>query len=178
MLASPHCSNPFPNGEIHFIEDRIAPPSRAYLKLWELFTLLGEKPQAGEFCVDLGGSPGGWAWVLHSLGARVLSVDKAPLDPKIAALSDIKVWRQSAFALDPHLVGPVDWLFCDIVCYPRRLLTLVKTWLASGLVRRFICTVKFQGETDFSIMGQFAAIPRSRLLHLHYNKHELTWVRL
>jgi len=24
-----------PNGEIRFVEDRIGPPSRAYLKLWE-----------------------------------------------------------------------------------------------------------------------------------------------
>ncbi|HUB97885.1 MAG TPA: hypothetical protein VL993_18315, partial [Stellaceae bacterium] len=35
ILASPSCSNPFPNGEVRFVEDRKAPPSRAYLKLWE-----------------------------------------------------------------------------------------------------------------------------------------------
>src|SRR5215470_3775239 len=35
MLAAPRCSSPFPNGEVHFIEDRAGPPSRAYLKLWE-----------------------------------------------------------------------------------------------------------------------------------------------
>jgi 23S rRNA (cytidine2498-2'-O)-methyltransferase len=27
-------------------------------------------------------------------------------------------------------------------------------------------------------MRAFAAIPGSRLLHLHHNKHELTWVKL
>jgi 23S rRNA (cytidine2498-2'-O)-methyltransferase len=36
VLASPSCSSPFLNGEARFIEDRTA-PSRAYLKLWELF---------------------------------------------------------------------------------------------------------------------------------------------
>jgi len=64
ILASPHCSSPFPNGEVQFVEDRAAPPSRAYLKLWELFTILGgERPKRGELCVDLGASPGGWTWV-------------------------------------------------------------------------------------------------------------------
>jgi integrase len=47
-------------------------PSRAYLKLWELFTLIGEHPRPGELCLDLGSSPGGWTWVLQRLGARVV----------------------------------------------------------------------------------------------------------
>ena len=59
MLAAAACSSPFPNGEVPFIEDRTA-PSRAYLKLWELLTLLGERPQPSELCIDLGASPGGW----------------------------------------------------------------------------------------------------------------------
>jgi len=27
-------------------------------------------------------------------------------------------------------------------------------------------------------MAEFAAIPGSRLVHLHHNKHELTWINL
>lgn len=178
VLAAPRCSSPFPNGEARFIEDRTAPPSRAYLKLWELFTLLDHRPRAGDLCIDLGSSPGGWTWVLAKLGARVVSVDKAPLEPRIAALPGVEHRRTSAFALDPRSIGPVDWLLSDIACYPRRLLTLVNKWLASGMARHFVCTIKFQGETDFDIMREFAAIPGSSLLHLHHNKHELTWVRL
>jgi 23S rRNA (cytidine2498-2'-O)-methyltransferase len=176
MLAAAHCSSPFPNGEVNFVEDRAGPPNRAYLKLWELFTLLGERPQPGERCIDLGSSPGGWTWVLQQLGARVVSVDKAPLEPRIAALTNIEFRRASAFALAPDAVGPVDWLFSDVVCYPKRLFTLVEKWLASGLARRFVCTIKFQGGTDFEIMQKFVAIPGARLLHLHHNKHELTWI--
>lgn len=176
VLASKSCSSPFPNGEARFVEDRTA-PSRAYLKLWELFTLLDERPQPGDFCVDLGSSPGGWTWVLQKLGARVLSVDKAPLDPRVANLPGIEFRRESAFALDRRAVGPVDWLFSDVVCYPKRLLALVQKWLAADTARRFVCTLKFQGATDFEAMRQFAAIPGSRLLHLHHNKHELTWFR-
>ena len=177
LLASPRCSSPFPHGEVRFVEDRAAPPSRAYLKLWELFTLLGERPGPGDLCLDLGSSPGGWSWVLQQLGARVISVDKAPLDPRIAALPGIEFRQESAFALEPNSVGGINWLFSDVVCYPRRLLALVERWLEAGTCRRFVCTLKFQGPTDHETARRFAAIPGSRLLHLHHNKHELTWIR-
>lgn len=175
VLASPSCARPFPNGEARFVEDRSA-PSRAYLKLWELFTLLGVRPRPGALCLDLGASPGGWTWVLQRLGAHVTSIDKAALDPRLAGLAGITYRRQSAFALEPQGVGPIDWLFCDVVCYPKRLLPLVQKWLKAGTVGRFVCTLKFQGATDFDTMRAFATIPDSRLLHLHHNKHELTWI--
>jgi 23S rRNA (cytidine2498-2'-O)-methyltransferase len=175
VLAAPACARPFPNGEARFVEDKSA-PSRAYLKLWELFTLYGVRPQPGELCLDLGASPGGWTWVLQRLGARVISVDKAPLDPSLAKLAGITLLRASAFALDPREIGPVDWLFCDVVCYPKRLLGLVRKWLEAGTVGCFVCTLKFQDATDIEAMRAFAAIPDSRLLHLHHNKHELTFI--
>ena len=178
LLVSARCSSPFANGEPRFIEDREAPPSRAYLKLWELFTVLGVRPAPGDRCLDLGASPGGWSFVLQGLGARVIAVDKAPLDPRIAGLPGIETRVMSAFACTPEEVGPVDWLFSDVICYPPRLLALIQRWLASGLARRFVCSVKFQGPTDFATQRAFAAIPGSRLLHLHHNKHELTFVRL
>ena len=140
--------------------------------------MLGVRPGPGDVCIDLGASPGGWTWVLQKLGARVLSVDKAPLDASVARLPNVEERRESAFGLDPRSLGRVDWLFSDIVCYPKRLLTLVRNWLDKGDVRRFVCTIKFQGATDFATMREFAAIPGARLLHLHHNKHELTWARL
>lgn len=180
MLASASCSSAFPNGEVRFIEDRVSSPSRAYLKLWEAFTVLGVKPQPGDLCLDLGACPGGWTWVLANLGAHVISVDKAPLDPRIAAMPGVEVRQESAFGLDPRSqsVPAVDWLCSDVICYPARLLGLVERWLATGKARRFICSVKFRGETDLGVMNAFKAIPGSRLMHLSANKHELTWVKL
>jgi len=178
ILASPHCSSHFPNGEAVFVENKQAPPNRAYLKLWEALTIIGQRPDQGSHCLDLGASPGGWSWVLQSLGARVISVDKAPLAPSVAGLPGIEYRPVSAFALEPEKVGPVDWLFCDVACYPTRLLKLVERWLASGRARNFVCTLKFQGETDHATARKFAAMPGSRLTHLHHNKHELTWLKL
>ena len=159
MLAAPRCTSPFPNGEVHFVEDRNGPPNRAYLKLWEALTLIGCRPEPGERCLDLGSSPGGWSWALQQLGAQVVSVDKAPLAPQIAGLPGIEHRQESAFALDPRTVGPIDWLFSDVVCYPARLLALVERWLAAETCRRFVCTIKFQGETDHR---RPAALPPSR----------------
>jgi len=178
VLASPRCSSPFRHGEAAFVEDKTGPPNRAYLKLWEVFTLLGVAPARGQTCLDLGASPGGWTWVLQGLGANVIAVDKAPLEPAIAALPGVTIRQQSAFALEPDDVGPIDWLLSDVICYPERLLRLVRRWLDAGFSGRCVCTIKFQAETDFNAIAAFAALPGSRLMHLSNNKHELTWVRL
>jgi 23S rRNA (cytidine2498-2'-O)-methyltransferase len=178
VLVAAHCTSAFPNGEIRFVEDRGGPPSRAYLKLWEALTVIGRRPGPGERCLDLGSSPGGWSWALQRMGAHVVSVDKAPLAPEIARLPGIEHRLESAFALDPRVIGPVDWLFSDVVCYPARLTGLVERWLAVGTCRRFVCTIKFQGATDHDTARRFAAIPGSQLRHLFHNKHELTWIKI
>ena len=175
LLMSARCSSPFPNGEVAFVEDKAGPPNRAYLKLWEALVRLGRWPEPGERCLDLGASPGGWTWVLAKLGAEVLAVDKASLNPRVATMPGVE-WRgDSAFALEPESVGPVDWLCSDVVCYPARLLRLVERWRASGLVKTFVCTIKFQGATDHDAAAAFAAIPGAEMLHLQHNKHELTF---
>jgi 23S rRNA (cytidine2498-2'-O)-methyltransferase len=173
MLASATKTSPFGNGACVFEEDHVGPPSRAYLKLWEALTRLGRWPQPGETCLDLGASPGGWTFVLAKLGARVTAVDKAPLDPRVAAMPGVTFREGSAFAVAPE---PVDWLCSDIVAYPERLLALVQRWIAAGAARNIVCTIKFQGETDHAAAAAFAAIPGGRLLHLFHNKHELTFL--
>jgi 23S rRNA (cytidine2498-2'-O)-methyltransferase len=178
ILASPRLREPVPDGVYRFEEDRIGPPSRAYLKLWELFTRLGVAPRPGELCLDMGGSPGGWAWVLAGLGARVFCIDKAPLAPSVAGNPLVESCQGSAFGLDPRHVGAVDWLFSDVICYPDRLYDWLGRWLALGECRRFVLTVKLQGETDFDLLARFRDIPGASLLHLSHNKHELTFTRL
>lgn len=179
LIAAPACSSPYPDGQVRFEEDRESAPSRAYLKLWEAFTLLGVRPGPGELCLDLGSSPGGWTWVLASLGARVFSVDKAELDPRISAMPGVEHCLGSGFGLDPRIAGrtgaQVDWLCSDMACYPARLYELVTRWLEADACRNFVCTLKCQGETDHATIQAFAGIPGSKVMHLAHNKHELTW---
>lgn len=177
LLASPRCSSAFADGEVHFVENKTDPPGRAYLKLWEAFTLLEQRPAAHELCVDLGSAPGGWTWVLAGCGGEVISVDKAPLAASIAAMPNVRYVRSSAFALEPESLGPVDWLCCDVACYPDRLLKMIRRWLEAGNCRNFICTVKLQGEPDHGTLSALAAVPGARLVHLSHNRHELTWIK-
>lgn len=181
MLFAANCASARPNGVFDFNEDREGPPSRAYLKLWEGLTrhaalFGGGLPKAGDICLDLGSSPGGWTWVLGSLGADVTAIDKAPLAPNVAAMKTVRWEQGSAFALEPARFPRVDWLCSDVICYPARLLKLVERWLAASDVRNAVCTLKFQGETDHATARAFAAIPGSQVLHLYHNKHELTWL--
>ena len=178
ILASRTCSSGFADGEAHFLENKTDPPGRAYLKLWEVFTLLGQRPAAHELCVDLGSAPGGWTWVLASCGSQVISVDKAPLAAPVAAMPNVRYVQSSAFAIEPEALGKVDWLCCDVACYPNRLFKMIQRWLEAGNCRNFICTVKLQGNPDQETLSLLAAVPGARLMHLSHNRHELTWIRL
>jgi len=179
LLGSAECSSPFPNGELDFLEDREGPPSRAYRKLWEALELAGKRPGTGDRCLDAGASPGGWTWVLANLGAKVLSIDRAALDPSVAARPNVTYMAHDAFTIKPEDIGPVDWLCSDLICYPPALYAWVGAWLDSGLAKNYVCTIKMQGEHfDKATTDLFAAIPGSSVMHLWHNKHELTWIKL
>ncbi len=111
---------------------------------------------------------------MQTLGARVFSVDKSPLAEWIARLPGVEFCQGSGFGLDPRQVGAADWLFCDMACYPERLLAWLERWLDLGSCLRFVCTVKFQGPADQALVRRFAALPGAWLGHLFHNKHELT----
>jgi 23S rRNA (cytidine2498-2'-O)-methyltransferase len=102
IICSPETTSRYPLGKIEFIENKEVPPSRAYLKLWEFFTVHCTPPEPGTTVIDMGSSPGGWSWVLSQMKLNVISVDKAPLEPHIASIPNITFLQESAFALDPH----------------------------------------------------------------------------
>ncbi|HSW73400.1 MAG TPA: SAM-dependent methyltransferase [Chlamydiales bacterium] len=175
LLASAKTESRLPNGEYHFHECKEGPPSRAYLKLWEVLTRIGKEPQKDDQCLELGASPGSWTWVLQKLGAKVFAFDRAPLDPKIQSLPGVKFEARDAFSLKPQDFPDVKWVFSDVICYPEKLFEWLEQWLP--LPVHLVCTIKFQGEGGYSILEKFAAIPNSQIFHLFHNKHELTFVR-
>lgn len=176
ILASTKTSSPFALGEMNFLEDKIMPPSRAYLKLWEFFTVYAPEAKTSGTAIDVGSCPGGWTWVLRTMDFdKVISVDKAPIEKRIMDLGKIEFRQESAFGLDPKDFGEIEWFCSDIICYPERLLNLVKRFLESGKVNNFVCTIKYQAETDWEKTLKFLEIPNSKIVHLHHNKHEVTW---
>jgi 23S rRNA (cytidine2498-2'-O)-methyltransferase len=173
LFYSHHVSRPSLSGEMHFKENKTTPPSRAYLKLWEALTLLGDWPTKLHRVVDLGSSPGSWTWALGKLGATVLSIDRAALDPQLSTFKNVTFQVGDAFAFKPE---KMDWVFSDVICYPEKLLDYVKSWIASGLCEKFVCSIKFTGKPDPRIIHQFRQLPHSRVLHLTANKNEVTWI--
>ena len=185
MLASPKTTSPLPAGTILFEEDHVNPPSRAYLKLQESLTLFHtffgvDFPKAGDMCFEAGACPGGWTWVLRNLGAEVLAVDRAELAPSLMADEHVHFMAHDAFTLKPAEVceilncEKIDWLLSDVICYPARLLQWIQLWRESGKAKNIICTIKMQGAIDWVLIAEFAKIPNSKIVHLNYNKHELT----
>ena len=180
LIASAKTTSFIPAGRMVFVEDHENPPSRAYLKIQESLTLFNlffgeELPHQGQKCFEAGACPGGWTWVLAGLGAEVYAVDRAELAPELMENPLVKFQAHDAFTLKPEDIGPVDWVFSDVICYPERLLKWIHTWLDSGMTKNMICTIKMQGEIDWKLIDEeFAAIPNSRIVHLNYNKHELT----
>lgn len=177
IICSTNTTSRYPLGKVEFIENKTVPPSRAYLKLWEFFTVHCPPPAPQTTVIDMGSSPGGWSWVLSQLDLKVISVDKAPLDPKIAKASNIQFVQESAFSLDPKKMPDVLWFFSDIICYPERLLAFIKKWMQESNVQHFACTIKFQDEAEFAMIDEFLKIPNSKMVHLYHNKHEVMWWR-
>lgn len=176
LLYSVNRQKQWPDGRCLFIEDKINPPNRAYLKLWEALFLLGRYPKPGDKALDLGASPGGWTYVMSSLGAQVTAVDKAALDPAIARRPGVQCLQQSAFALEPaKMMETYDWVLSDIACYPDRACNLIKQWIDSGKARQLIFTIKLQGAIDLNTLRPFQDIAGARVLNLFYNKHEVTF---
>ena len=174
ILASSHCTSLFPNGVVQFEETKL-PPSRAYLKLYEILTLMQKCPQKNEVCLELGAAPGSWTWLLAKYSKKVIACDRAPLDPMIIQGNpNIQFIQGDAFKLTPDTIGSIDWLFSDIICYPEKLLTYLKLWIDQKACKNFVCTLKFQGEVDFAIVKEFEKIEGSHVVHLYHNKHELT----
>jgi 23S rRNA (cytidine2498-2'-O)-methyltransferase len=141
------CVSPFCGGIVEIPPDRRA-PSRAFAKLLEAEIRIGRRIQAGEVCVDLGSSPGSWAYVALRRGANVVAVDRSPLRADLMRNPSLKFIRGDAFRFQPG--SPVDWLLCDVIAFPDRVFELLKRWLERRWCRQFCVTIKFRGTDDFA----------------------------
>ncbi len=175
-----YCDNPasaYPGGWHEFEEDKDFPPNRAYLKLWELFTVYKLNYNPDDSVIDVGASPGGWSWVLSQHFKKVYSVDKAPLDPKILQISNIAAIAADAFKINYNDFKDCSWIFSDIICTPDKSYELINQWIANSFVQNFVCTLKFKGPCDFDILKKCLSVEGSTLIHLYQNKNEVTWLR-
>lgn len=146
-------------------------PSRSYLKAEEAFAALGAGPAEGETVVDLGAAPGGWSYSAARRGARVLAVDNGPLKGGALGHPLIEHRTQDAFKLAPFAA---DWLLCDMIEDPDRVLELAARWRAAG-ARRLVVNLKFGRLDPLPLLRRArAALPGARCSHLFHDRDEFT----
>jgi 23S rRNA (cytidine2498-2'-O)-methyltransferase len=152
-------------------------PSRAFHKLAEVELRMDRRIAPGETCVDLGSSPGSWAWLALQRGARVVAVDRSALREDLMRHANLSFVRGDAFKYQPPAVA--DWLLSDIIAFPARILRLLDDWLNRGWCRRFCVTIKFRGAEEYPVLTDFRAMLDEQNVdyaqrRLTYNRNEVT----
>ncbi len=165
-----------PGGIVDVASDQQA-PSRASVKLREAEIRMGREIEAGQSCVDLGSSPGSWAYLALQRGARVVAVDRSPLRADLMANPRLTFVRGDAFRYQPP--EPVDWLLCDVIAAPERIIELIERWIERRWCRWFCVTVKFQGSDQYGELEPLKAWLDSAgaefiMRRLTSNKNEVT----
>ncbi|MDX1694538.1 MAG: 23S rRNA (cytidine(2498)-2'-O)-methyltransferase RlmM [Ketobacteraceae bacterium] len=121
-------------------------PSRSTLKLEEAWLQLMSAAEVeaslkpGFRAVDLGAAPGGWTWQLVNREMKVFAVDNGPMDDGLMASGRVTHLREDAFTFKPRY--PMEWLVCDIVDKPARVMQLMERWLLNGWCQHAIFNLK------------------------------------
>ncbi len=166
----------WPAGVVAIPEDRLA-PSRAYRKLAEVQLRLDRAIGAEEHCIDLGSSPGSWAWLALRQGARVTAIDRSPLREDLMLHPRLRFVEGDAFRFVPE--EPVDWLLSDVIAFPARSIDLLHHWLSHRWCRQFCVTIKFRGQEDYPLLEQCKTMlsplgAEFCLRRLSHNRNEVT----
>lgn len=166
----------FPSGVACVPTDSEA-PSRAFGKLAEVELRLDRMIAPGETCVDLGSSPGSWAWWALRRGAAVVAIDRSPLREDLMRHPRLRFEQGDAFKFMPP--APVDWLLSDVIAFPARIMELLSAWLAARRCRRFCVTVKFRGTDEYPVVAELRSLLEREdvdycLRRLTHNRNEIT----
>ncbi|MDW5376755.1 23S rRNA (cytidine(2498)-2'-O)-methyltransferase RlmM [Halomonas sp. HP20-15] len=121
-------------------------PSRSTLKLeeaWHVFIPRDEweeRLHAGMQAADLGAAPGGWTYQLVRQGMHVYAIDNGPMGRELMATGQVEHLREDGFTWQPP--QRLDWLVCDIVDKPMRVIDMVGRWLLKRWCREAIFNLK------------------------------------
>lgn len=167
-ISQPGNSSNWPMGIPRLRMPREA-PSRSTLKLAEaLLEMLNEQERAqlrpGRRAVDLGASPGGWTWQLANRGMKVTAVDNGPMDSALMESGLVEHLRADGFTFRPR--HPVDWLVCDMVDKPARVVDLIARWFERGDCRGAIFNLKLPMKRRFEEIQLARAVLQERLSRL------------
>ncbi|MGM0785935.1 MAG: 23S rRNA (cytidine(2498)-2'-O)-methyltransferase RlmM [Pseudomonadota bacterium] len=166
-----------------------AAPSRSTLKLeeaWHEFVPRDEWPERlaeGMQAADLGAAPGGWTWQLVRCGMHVFAIDNGPMDKGLMASGMVEHQREDGFVWEPPY--RLDWLVCDIVDKPARVVAMVERWLVRRWCREAIFNLKLPMKRRWETVSRcLAELQNSlddagvraelRCRHLYHDREEVT----
>lgn len=127
------------------MKDDPAAPSRSFLKIEEAFSVFRDSPKINQTVADLGAAPGGWSWSAAKRGAHVFAIDNGPLKKGALDQPLISHFHADAFVWKPQT--PVDWLLCDLVEEPSRVIDRIRLWLSNRWCSYAVINLKY-GHAD------------------------------
>jgi 23S rRNA (cytidine2498-2'-O)-methyltransferase len=177
VIASDRALSPYPGGRarMRLSADFI---SRAARKLEEAFAWIGVSPGSSELCVDLGAAPGGWSSVLLARKARVIAVDPARMDAKLASDRRLRHVQGDAFKFMPD--ETVDWLLCDMVWRPIEVAQMLGRWARKRQTRMLVANFKLPMKRKVEQVDtlrrtlQAAGFTGIRTRQLYHDRDEIT----
>lgn len=118
--------------------------SRAYLKLKEALLWSGISIQPGDGCAEIGSSPGGACQYLLEIGAHVIGIDPAEMEPIILEHENFTHIRRRGHEVKKRDFRNVRWLLADLNMDPSFTLDTVSEIVQHGSVdvRGMILTLK------------------------------------
>lgn len=112
-------------GGVQPINPKYEPISRAYYKAAEAITWSGFDIRPNDLAVEIGSAPGGASGRLLELGCRVLGIDPAEMDERIAKHPKFKHIRARAGDLPRREFRGAKWLLVDSNVRPDQTLVTV-----------------------------------------------------
>jgi 23S rRNA (cytidine2498-2'-O)-methyltransferase len=144
-------------GGVPLIDTSVETISRAYFKAQEALLWSGIEIQPGDWCAEIGSSPGGCCQLLLELGANVIGVDPAVMDPDLLKHENFTHIRRRGNEIRKRDLKDVKWLFADLSMVPNYTLDTVSEIVshASVDVKGLLLTMKL---TDWKLMDDIPAL--------------------
>ena len=130
--------------------------SRAYFKLKEALLWSGIKIRPGDVCAEIGSAPGGACQLLLEMGAKVIAIDPAELEPEIEQHENLTYIRRRGHEVKKKDLKDVRWLLADLNIAPQYTLDSIRDIAGHDRVdiRGLIVTLKL---SDWNLVD---AIPQ------------------
>jgi len=109
--------------------------SRAWLKLDEVIATFGVDLRQGQRAVELGASPGGACQRLLEAGLKVVGIDPALVDDRVAAHPNFEQWRMRARDAKVKNFRGFDWIVADMNIDPKSTLASIGRIVTTGGVK-------------------------------------------